>query len=280
MRPGLLRLQERSGTWIAMPGVIVSGGPSDTLGVFLRFDPAAFGLALPTAAGVHHQPGGHVRTGLGAALSMDANDDRYNLGWASEVPDDPAEAIAMLASRLSSEPEPVSRHFLYAEFEGHLYGLRDSHPDGLRLFDEACAKHDSEMEAIRPALLATFHGLPLLEVYRRAAIRHQKAHAWDLAIRWARRGLAVYGEDALDSDNIVDLNYRVAKYAAKLDAERAPQPPPTRRLGIERVPSQPSEPVAVRMEELTCQVCGRTFERVRTRGRKPTRCDDCRQASV
>ena len=34
------------------------------------------------------------------------------------------------------------------------------------------------------------------------------------------------------------------------------------------------------MEKLVCQTCGRSFERVRTRGRKPLQCPDCRQVSV
>ncbi|MHB8398004.1 MAG: HIRAN domain-containing protein [Candidatus Limnocylindrales bacterium] len=280
MRPGLLALQERAGTWIALHGAIAGGGPRDTLGVFLRYDPGAFGLPVRAAAAAHHDTGGHVRTGLAEALSMDAEDDRYGLAWVSQVPDDPSEAAEMLASRLASEPEPVSRHFLYAQFEGHLYRLRDSHPDALRLFDEACTSHDAEMDAIRPALIAMFNRLPLLEVYRQAAIRHQKAHDWEQAVHWARRGLAVYGEDALDPDNVSDLNERIAKYEAKLEAERAPKPIRERRPNVERAPSPPSHPVTGETEVLTCQSCGRTFERVRTRGRKPTRCPDCREAPV
>lgn len=184
----------------------------------------------------------------------------------------------MLGSRLAREPEPVSRHFLYAQFEGHLYGLRDRHPDALHLFDEACANHDSEMDAIRPALIAMFQGLPLLEVYRQAAIRHQKAHAWEPAIRWAHRGLAVYGVDALDPNSVDDLNVRLGKYQAKLAAERAPKPTPIRRPKVETGPSLPSQQGMEVTEELTCQVCGNPFERIRTRGRKPDRCPDCREA--
>ena len=209
MRAGLLALQERTGTWIALPGAIAGGGPRDTLGVFLRYDLGAFGLAARSAGAAHRGASGHVRTGLAEALSMAAPDDPYDLAWVPQVPDDPSEAVAMLASQLASEPQPLSRHFLYAQFEGHLYGLRDSRPDALRLFDEACASHDAEMDAIRPALIAMFDGLPLLEVW----LRHgPQAHDWEPALRWARRGLAVYGEDALDLDNVTDLNERIAKY--------------------------------------------------------------------
>lgn len=280
MRPGLLALQERAGTWIALPGVIAGGGPRDTLGVFLRYDPGAFGLAVRSSVAAQRDAGGHVRTGLAEALSMAGENDQYDLAWASEIPDDPSEAVEMLTSRLAAEPEVVSRHFLFAQLEGHLYSLRESHPDALRLFDEACARHDAEMDAIRPALMAMFDGLPLLEVYRQAAIRHQKAHDWEPALRWARRGLAVYGGDALDPAYVADLNARVSNYQAKLQAERAPKPIRKRRPNVERGLDDLGDPVTAVREVLTCHTCGQTFERVRTRGRKPTQCPNCRDAAV
>jgi hypothetical protein len=44
-RPGLLKLQQQVGTEIALPGVVVGGGKGHpSYGVFLNYDPAAFGL--------------------------------------------------------------------------------------------------------------------------------------------------------------------------------------------------------------------------------------------
>jgi hypothetical protein len=46
-RPGLLELQRRVGAAIALPGVVVGGGKGRPFyGVFLNYDPAAFGLEV------------------------------------------------------------------------------------------------------------------------------------------------------------------------------------------------------------------------------------------
>ena len=63
LRPGLLALQEREGTPIALKGVVVGGGMRDDgpgrLGVFLRYDPADFGLAVATGSPLRRPQAAH-----------------------------------------------------------------------------------------------------------------------------------------------------------------------------------------------------------------------------
>jgi len=61
------------------------------------------------------------------------------------------------------------------------------------------------MDGIREALFAKFGKIPLLDTYRQMAIRQQKAKNWTEAIRWARRGLSLYGQDAARSEAVDDL---------------------------------------------------------------------------
>ena len=65
-----------------------------------------------------------------------------------------------------------------------------------------------------------------------------------------------------------DLENRVAVYARKL--EEAAVPPTRSRLAA------PERDTPTAVEILVCRGCGRSFERIRARGRKPTQCDDCR----
>jgi len=71
------------------------------------------------------------------------------------------------------------------------------------------------------------------------------------------------GDDAVRSDGDEDLRTRADSYRAK------PALPKPR-------PSYPRQPRELEIETLTCTNCGREFQRTRTRGRKPTRCLDCR----
>jgi hypothetical protein len=267
VRPGLLELERRHGASIALPGVIVGGGEATpSYGVFLNLDATAFGLAGSGRAA--HVRGGreaHIRTGLSNALVNDAANDTYDLGWQSGLPDDTLKAIAFLRARLATETEPVGRHFMFAALGERLYGARDQFGSALPEFDAVCRNHDAEMGTIRPALIKTFGGLPLLELYRQAAIRHQKVHDWATAVWWARRGLEVYGSEAINPEVIADLTRRVETYAAKL----APGPP-----GLPRLPRPRVE--AGTIEVLECRTCGQRFERERTRGRKPNQCPACR----
>jgi hypothetical protein len=268
LRPGLLALQEEHDALIALAGVIAGGGDGrPSYGVFLEFDPAAFGVpSHEEVVAVRRQPGGEMRTGFRNAASQDAANDAFDLSWEYRMPEDRLQAIAYIRAKLKTETQPVSRHFMFAMLADLLYQAREEVDSALPDFDEVCRLHDAEMDSIRPALIATFGGLPLLEVYKQSAIRHQKAHDWHSALWWARRGLEVYGTDAVNAEFATDLVRRIAKYNAKL----APPPP---RSG--RVRRPPREQLSV-YEVLVCRTCGQAFERERTRGRKPTECPTCR----
>jgi hypothetical protein len=128
------------------------------------------------------------------------------------------------------------------------------------------------MDEIRPALLAKFGRLPILDTYRQAGVRCQQAKDWRGAAVWCERGLALYGAEAAKPEFIDDLRKRLTHALAKLNAANTPKP--TRKP---RQPPRSSEPV---IETLVCQVCDRSFERLRVQGRKPRACPSCRGFAV
>lgn len=268
LRPGLLALQREHGAGIALSGVIAGGGDGrPSYGVFLEFDPASFGVAWQyQTVEIRPMPGGEMRTGFRNAVSQDAANDAFDLTWEYRMPEDRLQAIAYIRTKLKSETQPVSRHFMFAMLADRLYQAREQFGSALSEFDEVCRLHDAEMDTIRPALIATFGGLPLLEVYKRSAIRHQKAHDWQTAMWWAQRGLEIYGSDAINAEVTADLEQRISKYTVKLT------PPPPRPPRAMRPPVEPLWAVEV----LVCRNCGQSFERERTRGRKPSECPSCR----
>jgi len=153
---------------------------------------------------------------------------------------------------------------MYSHLEALLYRSRDAFTSALEEYDEACRRHDSEMDIIRQAFLAKWGQVPWLETYRQMAIRQQKAKNFEQALWWAERGIAVYGNDAARPEAIENLQKRAAAYRAKLRL------PP--RLSAPKV-SQPTHP---EIETLVCIACGREFQRVPVRGRKPLHCPECR----
>jgi hypothetical protein len=48
------------------------------------------------------------------------------------------------------------------------------------------------------------------------AIRQQKARNFRQALRWAERGIAVYGDNAHSDEHVEDLRRRAATYRSKL----------------------------------------------------------------
>ena len=124
--------------------------------------------------------------------------------------------MTFLRQELVSEREAISRHFMYTQLEELLYGARDDLSSALNEYDATCEAHHSEMPVIRPALMKLFDGVPLIEMYKQAAIRHQKAHDWQVALRWAHAGLQVYGTEALQREFVDDLERRAADYRQKL----------------------------------------------------------------
>ena len=216
-RPGLLRIMEaHGGQLVALDGVICGGGPREDarigfLGVFLDHDPADFGLPR------HHVSAGHLRTGLSEAIASDLEDDSYDLSWLNTLSGDDVVRVDQLQGLLSGEDEPIDRHYMFCELEHRLYRMRES-PSALELFDETCERHHSEMQTIRDAPLEKFGSIPVIELYRQAAIRCQKAKAWELARTWAERGLSVYGDQCARPEVVDDLHKRVAYAEAKIEA--------------------------------------------------------------
>lgn len=263
-RPGLLALEQKHGKPIALPGVIVGGGIREDgpgrLGVFLRHDPTDFGLIGPEPTPA---AGARMMTGLTDAIATDAADDNYDLSWVAELPGDPIRAISMLRRLLQDEPDPIDRHFMFHHLEEALYRYRDAFTSALDEYDECCRQHDAEMETIGAAFVAKWGQIPWLHTYKQMCIRLAKAQDFERALWWAERGLALYGENAARRDAVEDLQKRADTYRAKLTS------PKPRSAG----PRGPKEP---EMETLTCANCGRAFQRLGKRGRKPTLCPDCR----
>jgi hypothetical protein len=261
-RPGLLALQQKDGHLVAMHGEVVGGGPRDDgigrLGVFLRHDITDFGFVHEET---YHddrdiRSGGHLVAG-NELMCLDG------------LPADDTGAIRYCRQLLAKEQAPLTRHYVYLQLEHHLYRCREVFGSALEEFDAACQAHDGEMEAIRPALLTRFDGIPFLETYRQMCIRQQKLHAWSEVGRWAERGLALYGEDALQAEWPDDLCSRAAKAKEKL------VPRPRVRTTTAHVPKSGTE-----TEDLVCRRCQATFIRVVLPGRKPMLCPTCRGQDV
>jgi hypothetical protein len=259
-RPGLEALMKKHGHVIALNGHIIGGGQRDDgigrLGVFLEHDPEDFVIGSPQPK-PEPEPE-HLRTGAHAEA------DGGRLSWINDLPDDDIRAIPQLRKLLTTETNPGERHYMYSQLEHHLYHSRDAFSSALSDYDAVCRDHDAEMDAIKKALIADLGGLPLLEIYKQAAIRHQHAHDYETALWWAERGLEVYGEQCLDAEWTDDLAKRADKFRRALNPE--PKPPRPRE------PRLPAEPV---IETLTCVTCGSEFDRIRARGRKPTQCAAC-----
>jgi hypothetical protein len=64
--------------------------------------------------------------------------------------------------------------------------------------------------------------VPLLATYRQMAIRHRKAKDWAAALRWAERGIGLYGNNAARPEAVEDLAKRVAAYSRKLPTNGKP----------------------------------------------------------
>ena len=105
---GLLALQDKHRMPVALSGVIAGGGLRDDgpgrLGVFLRYDPAEFGLNHPTSP----FPSESMRTGMSDALATDEADETYDLAWMRDLPADDIRAIprSVVCSKMSTIPEP------------------------------------------------------------------------------------------------------------------------------------------------------------------------------
>jgi hypothetical protein len=268
--PGLHRLMASCETGhVALEAQIVGGGPRGDrigfLGVFVDHNPADFGVVSD-----HHVTRGSLRTGLSEAIASDLGDDSYDLFWLTTLSHDDEAAAAQLRSLLEDERDPIDRHFMLSELESRLYHCREKRSGALGEFDEVCAQHHAEMGGLREALLDKFDVVPVIDMYRQASIRYQKARQWEDAREWAQRGIDVYGEQAARPEVVEDLQKRVAHASMKLEAASRPKSRAPRAVTTTTAPRPPE------METLVCVSCGASFQRERTRGRKPKTCPACR----
>ena len=199
------------------------------------------------------------RTGLSSARATDLDDDSYDLSWIDGLSPNVAKAIGQLRQLLDHRERPDRPALHVRQFEARLYGCRDAFTSALDEYDDACRQHDAAMDEIRAALFAKFGRLPILETYKQAAVRCAKAKDWEAVVRWCARGIKLYGADAANPKLVEDLRKRLAHANAKIEARNRPKPPRPR--------ATKSTPM---METLTCHTCGRSFERIRTRGANRT----------
>lgn len=124
---------------------------------------------------------------MGVATGRTDRDDSYDLYWFNGLPEADRPAIVTLRGLLASDPDPIDRHFQFAELEARLYRCRDLYDSALAEFDDACRQHDAEMETICAAFMVKWSKVPLLETYRQMAIRQQKKKDWEACLWWAER---------------------------------------------------------------------------------------------
>ena len=214
-RPGLVALQKEHGEAIALEGNIV--GRPGLYGVFMKHDPEDFGLA-PGPKDTIRPEGAGIRTGEGEARASDGEDESYDLSWMDTLPSDTVRRIPKLRKLLEDDPDPIGRHFMFIQLEKDLYSCRDLWPTALNEYDDVAEQHHAEMKVnIRAALFDKFGEVPLIDTYRQGAVREQKARDWEASLRWAERGLEVYGDDAARPEAVEDLKKRVEKARSKLD---------------------------------------------------------------
>ncbi|MGA7271907.1 MAG: hypothetical protein WB239_12620, partial [Acidimicrobiia bacterium] len=191
-------------------------GRGGIYGVFLNVDPEDFGFE-ETQRPPMGEGAGQLRSGLSEAMESDASDDSYDLSWMGSLPADTAKRIPKLRKLLGAERDPIDRHFMFTQLEHDLYSCRDLWESAFDEYDDVTEHHHTEMVAnIRDALFEKFGQVPLIEMYKQAAIRNQKARRWERSLEWAQRGLAVYGDDAARPEAVEDLRMRVERAKSKL----------------------------------------------------------------
>jgi hypothetical protein len=272
-RPGLVALQGQHQRLIGLPGVVVGGGVRadgpGNLGVWLSHNPSDFGLT-PVTPQLPPRVADRLRTGLSGALATDEADDSYDLSWLVALPSDHVGAIRKLRQLLEHDPDPIDRHFMFCELERRLYRSRDAFASALNEYDDACRQHDSEMDGIRHALVVKFGKVPALETYTQMTIRQQKAKNWAEAVRWARRGIDLYSDNAARVEAVEDLQGRLAACRQKLQLDSS-----TSHVAPQAKSIRPDRRSTT--ETLRCETCGQDFRRTVTRGRKPRQCPACRR---
>lgn len=119
---------------------------------------------------------------------------------------------------MESESDILDRHFTYVFLEKALYRLRESDPSAIGRFEEACECHHQEMDSIRPAMAREFGGVPTLWTHRQMAVLKKKTKDYEGGAMWCRRGLSIYGNDAIVQDRsmVEDLRTRLAWFEERL----------------------------------------------------------------
>src|SRR5207249_834797 len=130
-------------------------------------DPADFGVDRAQPPWPH---AGRLRTGLSDALTTDAADDSYDLGWIESLPLDSSARVIRLRELLVNERDPLDRHFMFHELEAALYKARNVIPSALSDFDQTCREHDGEMTGLRRAFIAKWGVVPVLTTYRQMCV--------------------------------------------------------------------------------------------------------------
>lgn len=247
----------------------ISGAGWDRCGVYLRLATRDFGAPAPTP------PAPAVRTGLSTA-------PQGSVAWFDALSEDRITRIKQLRLLMSTETDPISRHFVASELEEVLYRLRDDLPHALLEFDQVADMHHQELKTTRTVLLQHYRGIPLLDTYRQASVRHQRDGDLGRALEWAERGIAAYGEQAIRPEWFEDLQHRADKLRQRIQAAQSKAERAERDSAAKAAKAQGTAPaippdtaLGSEIEVLACQQCGGSFERVRTRGRKPHRCPAC-----
>lgn len=227
LRPYFQSLEQAGLGGAVCEAVLVGGdGTRSSIGAYLNFRPVneddSLWQSQPDSPRTPQrgEPTG-FRSGLSSAQATDHEDDSYDLGWMDSLTGSPASDIPLVRRLLRAEAEHIARHYLFGELERLLYRSRDAFGSALEEFDAICREHDAEMDQIRRALVAKWGFVPLLETYKQAAIRHQKAGNFDQVVRWAQRGIDLYGDLAFKPEWPQDLMKRRDNATAKLQKASA-----------------------------------------------------------
>lgn len=126
--------------------------------------------------------------------------------------DDSDRVITEARRLLQTENAALDRHAIYVFLEKALYSLRSDDPTALKTFESVAETHHQEMSTIREAMIREFGGVATLWTHRQMAIHKKKTKDYAAGAEWCRRGLAIYGEDAIPQDRsmVEDLSKRLA----------------------------------------------------------------------
>ncbi len=156
--PGLQRLMSVRASHIGLRGVIVGGGYYDDgpgrLGVWLDHNPADFGIKQPPR---RRRRGTQVPTVLcepalprpGLPMPRMTRMTCRGLTTSRRL----TGPRLRNSARCSLDPDLIDRHFQFAELEARLYRSRVLYESAQAEYDDACERHDAEMDGICAAAM-------------------------------------------------------------------------------------------------------------------------------